>query len=78
MLERMPATHLADLKPGTTIVVSSTKGARADQMTAIMLVANADALIQMAQRSSQAKNSDPGISLSGGGFGGLDLSGMMN
>ena len=31
MLERMPLSKLEDLKPGETIVVSSTKGAKNDQ-----------------------------------------------
>ena len=52
MLEHMPAAKLDDLKPGQTIVVSSTKGARSDEITAIMLLANADMLIQMASASS--------------------------
>ena len=52
MLERMPAAKLEDLKPGETIVVSSTKGARNDQLTAIMLLGNADMLIQMASMTS--------------------------
>jgi hypothetical protein len=56
MLERMPAAKLDELKPGETVVVSSTKGARNDQITAIMLVANADLLIQMAQMQSGGMN----------------------
>ena len=47
MLERMPQTKLEDLKPGEMIVVSSTKGAKSDQVTAIMMLANADFLLQM-------------------------------
>jgi len=48
MIERMPATKLEDLKPGEMIVVSSTKGAKSDEITAITLLANADMLIRMA------------------------------
>jgi hypothetical protein len=48
MIERMPATKLEDLKPGDMIVVSSTKGAKTDEITAITLLANADMLIRMA------------------------------
>ena len=48
MLEMMPAVKLEELKPGDTIVVSSTKGAREGEVTAIMVLANADMLIQMA------------------------------
>jgi hypothetical protein len=78
MLERMPSVLLAELKAGDMVVVSSTKGAQPDQLTAIMLVGNADMLVQMARRSAQANRSDSSLSLSGGGFGGLDLPGMIN
>lgn len=78
MLERLPAAHLSDLKPGMTVVVSSTRSANSSQMTAITLVANAEMLVEMARRSAQAKGNDAGVSLSGGGFGGLDLPGMIN
>jgi len=74
MLERMPAAKLEDLKPGETVVISSTKGAKSDSITAIMLVANADRLIQIAQRI-QAAQQAAGPTLSGLGGGG-DLSGL--
>ena len=48
MIERMPPAKLEDLKPGEMIVVSSTKGAKADEITAITLLSNADMLIRMA------------------------------
>ena len=48
MIERMPATKLEDLKPGDMVVVSSTKGAKSDEITAITLLVNADMLIRMA------------------------------
>ena len=35
MLERMPLSKLEDLKAGETIVVSSTKGAKSNEVTAI-------------------------------------------
>ena len=47
MLERMPLSKLEDLKPGETIVVSSTKGAKSNEVTAIMMLANADNILQM-------------------------------
>lgn len=68
MLERMPAAKLEDLKPGETIVVSSTKGARNDQLTAITLLANADMLIQMA--SMMAGGGGRGGGMGGAGMGG--------
>ena len=77
MLERMPVAKIDELKPGATVVVSSTKGARNDQITAIMLVANADLLIQMAQRQSGGTN---GRGMNNGlmeGFGTFELPAMI-
>ena len=48
-LERMPAAKIDDLKVGGGILLTSTKGAKNDELTAIMLLANADFLVQMAQ-----------------------------
>jgi hypothetical protein len=45
-LERLPAARLADLKPGEIIVVSSTRGGSSNQITAIMLLANAGMLLR--------------------------------
>jgi hypothetical protein len=81
LLEHMPAVKLAELKAGDTIVVSSTKGARSDQITAITLLANAGALIKMASaqggngRGAQAN----GPSMGGlpAGMGGVELPGMI-
>jgi hypothetical protein len=47
MLERLPTITVADLKPGDTIIVSSTKGADAARLTAISLVSGADTLLNM-------------------------------
>src|ERR1022692_2012826 len=38
MLERMPVSKLEDLKAGETIVVSSTKGAKSNEVTAIVMI----------------------------------------
>ncbi|HEV2686931.1 MAG TPA: hypothetical protein VGV35_00210, partial [Bryobacteraceae bacterium] len=69
MIERLPLAKLDDLKPGVTIVVSSTKGAKEGELTAITLLANADMLIQMATRMAGggARPAGPGAgpSLSG-------------
>jgi hypothetical protein len=70
MLEHMPAAKLDDLKPGQTIVVSSTKGAKSDEITAIMLLANADMLIQMASMGS-GRGGRAGGGGAGGGMGGM-------
>lgn len=49
MLQSMPAGKLEELKPGSAVVVTATRGSRPDEVTAIMLLANVDGLIQMAQ-----------------------------
>ena len=88
MLERMPATTIGELKKGDTIVFSSTKGAQGDQLTAIMLVGNADALIRIVSLQSGANRgngiSNRGMNTGGmgqmdgfGGFGGFELPGMI-
>ena len=58
LLLRMPDARLEDLKPGSSMLVTATRGSREDEVTAIMLLSNIDGLIQMAQ--SQAKD---GVSL---------------
>ncbi|MCU1235343.1 MAG: hypothetical protein JWP63_3310 [Candidatus Solibacter sp.] len=82
MLERMPQTKLEDLKPGELVVVSSTKGAKSDQVTAIMMLANADMLLQMAAAQSGGGAGRSGGGMSGGmggmmGGGGMDALGGM-
>ncbi len=84
MLERMPAGKIEELKPGDTIVVSSTQGASKDRITAILLLANADMLIRMASMSRQSGSapsmnmgmSGMGVGAGAGGLGGLELPGM--
>jgi hypothetical protein len=87
LIERMPAAGPDAIKTGQTLIVSSTKGAKADELTAITIVANAQMLIQMASmrsgvgRGGQGNASaglSPGV-ISGMGAGGLglDLSGMI-
>jgi hypothetical protein len=49
ILERLPAAKIEDLKVGGGIIVTSTKGAKSEELTAIMLLANADFLIQTAE-----------------------------
>ena len=78
MLERLPTITVADLKPGDTIIVSSTKGADAARLTAISLVSGADTLLNMiASRQQQptggqAPNPAGGLG-SGFQFGGIGL-----
>jgi hypothetical protein len=80
MLERMPAAKLEDLQPGQTVVVSSTKGASGDEVTAIMLLANADMVIQMASRQQASRGAQNGAAAGGmsnmGGMSGAGLGGL--
>ncbi|HYG11423.1 MAG TPA: hypothetical protein VD835_15860 [Pyrinomonadaceae bacterium] len=71
MLERMPQTTLAELKPGDMIVVSSTSGADPTRLTAIALVAGIDAIINAAPAGSARPNVVGGQDL--GMPGGIDL-----
>jgi hypothetical protein len=76
MLERMPPVKLEDLKAGETIVVSSTKGAKSNEVTAIMMLANADGILQMiAAQAGGGRGS--GMAGSGGMSGGMDAFGGM-
>jgi hypothetical protein len=59
MLEDLPLATLDDLKVGSTLVVTATRGSRADTVTAITLVANIDGLIQMAQSMPDGKGLSP-------------------
>lgn len=80
MVEMMPSSTLADLKPGETIVVSSTKGASTERLTAITLVANAEMLIRAAQpegRGAPGQNGPPGGGFPPGGAQGVDLGGLL-
>jgi len=73
IVENLPVGKLDDIKPGSAVVVSSTKGAQADQVTAILLVTNADLLIQMAT----PPGSRGGVLTFGSGGGGAGL-GVLN
>ena len=75
MLERMPTAKFDDLKAGEKIVVSSTKGAKPDEITAIMLLGNADMLIQMATVPSGGRGAGGGAG-AGQGMGGMGMGGL--
>ena len=81
MLERIPPSKFEDLKAGEMVVVSSTKGASSDRITAIMLVGNAGMLIQMASRPAAGAAVGAGPSMMGagmsGGLSGLNIPGMI-
>jgi len=48
----MPAISLKDIKAGETIVVASTRGADPNRLTAVTLLAGADALLAMSQAAA--------------------------
>ena len=74
MVERMPQARIEDLKAGETIVVSSASNAKNDHITAILLLGNAEALLQMAAASGGGRG---GASGSMGGMGGMGMGGGM-
>jgi hypothetical protein len=72
MLERMPTVTLAELKPGTMILVSSTAGADPTRLTAIQLVSNIEPVLTMmaamnARRTGGSTGTGPAPALGGGG-----------
>ncbi len=68
MIDRIPAIAAADLKTGDAIIVSSTVGASADQVTAIMLLAGVEAIL--------TKPGTREMSLGDWNIGGGDLGGI--
>jgi hypothetical protein len=80
MIERIPAVKLEDLKPGATVVITSTKGAKSGEITAILVLSNADMLIQMASAMKAAGRGAGANGMTGPGMGGMnsgDLNGLM-
>jgi len=71
MLDRMPVADFASLKPGDTVIVASTLGARQDDYTAITLLAGAQPILDMLAASQQAAQMRAGAGLSIGGSGGM-------
>lgn len=73
MIERLPTITVADLKVGDTIIVSSTQGADPTRLTAITVVAGADAILNMMQARQQQgarPGGQAGAGAGGGGGGG--------
>jgi hypothetical protein len=61
MLERMPTISLGEVKPGETIIVSSSRSKSSDHLTAVTLLAGADALLAMRQAAAvQTQGSQAG------------------
>jgi len=57
MLQQLPAGGLDDLKLGSSVLVTSTRGTTPERVTGIMVIANVDAFLKMAQ--SQAEGASP-------------------
>jgi hypothetical protein len=80
-MERLPSASIEDLKVGGSVIVTSTKGAKSDTVTAILLLANADFLVQMAQGQGSGEGGMDAINrLHGGmlaGRGGFSLPTML-
>lgn len=68
MIEMMPLAKVEALKAGQSIIVSSTKTGKPDQLTAITLIGNAGMIITMAQASAMAAQ---GAGRQGGAPGGM-------
>ncbi len=73
MLERMPQTTLAELKPGEMVIVSSTAGADPTRLTAVVLVAGVDAIVNAAPAGRGAGRPNAGGGQDLGVPGGIDI-----
>ena len=58
-IERMPLGRIDDLKPGGAVIVTSTRGTNAGEVTAISLLGNADSLIQFARSQGGDATDNP-------------------
>ena len=65
LLDSLPPIKIEDLKRGDVAVVSALKGPRADQITAVTFLANAEALVQLAMKARGAGANGPAPSLAG-------------
>jgi hypothetical protein len=65
ILDGLPRLSFDDLKQGEVVVVSAIRGARADQITAITFLANAETLVQLAMAARGAGANGPAPSLAG-------------
>ncbi len=71
ILERLPSGAIENLKVGGGVIVTSTRGVRPDQVTAILLLANADSLIQMARKQAAGQSGKSAIDVISGMHGGM-------
>jgi hypothetical protein len=84
LLDSVPATTFEKLKVGGAVMVSSTRGSKSDELTAIRIVANADFLIETAQAMAAAHEGLSAVDVMSrmhggamGGPGGLNLPAMV-
>ena len=59
MMEQLPLCSVDDLKPGGTVIITSTRGRNPVEVTAIRVLANVDSLIQMAMAHGGAPTENP-------------------
>lgn len=76
MLERLPQLKITDFKPGDELVISHTKGVRADEITAISMVGGVENLLKMIQARNATSGPSLGGAGGGAGGGGMDLGGF--
>jgi hypothetical protein len=84
LLDSIPATTFEKLKVGGAVMVSSTRGSKSDELTAIRIVANADFLIETAQAMAAEHEGMSAVDVMSrmhggamGGPGGLSLPAMV-
>jgi hypothetical protein len=70
ILQQMPACKLEDLKTGSAVLLTATRGTRPGEVTAIMLLANIDMLIEMA-KSQAARDGISVVDAMAGMHGGM-------
>lgn len=77
MLEFLPQTTVADLKPGDVVIVGSTVGNDPSRATATAMIAGADAIVAMMRARGAVAGAGAGAGAAGGfggfGQGGFDL-----
>ncbi len=67
-MERLPVARFEDLKVGGSVIVTSTRGAKSDSVTAILLLTNADFLVRMAQGQASGESGMDAINRLHGGM----------
>uniref|UniRef100_Q01R03 DUF5666 domain-containing protein n=1 Tax=Solibacter usitatus (strain Ellin6076) TaxID=234267 RepID=Q01R03_SOLUE len=83
-LEKLPAGKIDDLKVGGGVMITSTKGAKTNELTAILMLANADFFVAMAKGAANDPGGATGMEAIGkihggmlGGAGGISLPTMI-